>query len=69
MTLAHGFTSFDQDVVGIVDDPVHDRFRDRAAFSQFRIDTGIPFLVVVLITEDHGTFSAIEVERSSRTIK
>ena len=59
MTFTHGFATFDQDVVGIVDDPVHDRFRDRAAFSQFRIDTGIPFLVVVLSTEDHRSLRAV----------
>ena len=34
MAFTHGDAAVYEDIVGIVDDPVHDRFGDRAAFRR-----------------------------------
>ena len=59
MTLPHRGFSFNKDIISVIGDPVHDCFGNRASFIIFRIDTAIPFSVVILCAEDHGTIGTV----------
>ena len=52
MAFTHGDAAVYEDIVGIVDDPVHDRFGDRAAFRRSWINPFIPVIRSILGTEE-----------------
>ena len=53
MTLPHGNSAVNEDVVGVVDDSVHDRFGDRAVVIGVWIDPFVPSRHIELRAEDH----------------
>ena len=52
MTLTHGDFPLNQDIIGIMDDAVHDRLGDRALVLRGGIEPFIPLGRVVLSAED-----------------
>ena len=52
MPFSHGDLAINQDLVGIVDDTVHNRFGNGAAVIRVGINTLIPFFRIVLGAED-----------------
>ena len=60
MAFTHGDAAVYEDIVGIVDDPVHDRFGDRAAFRRSWINPFIPVIRGILGAEDHRSFRAVD---------
>ena len=53
----HGNEVFNEDVISVVDDAVHDCLRNRAAGIRVWVNTCIPALGLVLGAEDHGTLA------------
>ena len=60
MAFTHGDAAVYEDIVGIVDDPVHDRFGDRAAFRRSWINPFIPVIRSILGREDHRSFRVVD---------
>ena len=59
VTFAHGNSPSDRHIVGIMDDTVHDCFRDRAIAFRVRIDSSIPTFRFVLGAEDHRSAGSL----------
>ena len=55
MPPSHGDIAVHRNLIGVVDDPVHDGVRNRIPLFRIRRDPDIPFVRIVLRTEDGGT--------------
>ena len=52
MAFPHRDLAINQNLIGIVDDAVHNSLRNRASVVRVRINALVPFIRVVLGTED-----------------
>ena len=58
ITFPHGDAAFNQDLIGVVDDAVHDCLGNGAAGVRIGINACIPALRLVLGAENHGALAA-----------
>lgn len=58
MAFAHRDLAFDQNFIGIMDDPVHDCLRDWIFNIGIRIDPVVPLVRFILCTKDNRAFFA-----------
>lgn len=58
IALPHGDTALNQDLIGVMDDAVHDRLGNRAARVRIGSNACIPALRLVLGAEDHRALAA-----------